>query len=134
MLVELNEKEVEMITSFRRKENEVIEVDHIDQNNYKKYIGKTVKVLGNVDLTDLGLTKIPINFTEVGGDFNCWYNKLSSLAGAPKKVGKIFDCSYNKLTSLEGAPKEYLLDRKKCPQGIQNPLPFRVVGASREVS
>jgi hypothetical protein len=37
-------------------------------------------------------------------DFNCSYNKLTSLAGAPASVGCDFNCSYNKLTSLEGAP------------------------------
>jgi hypothetical protein len=31
-------------------EKEVITVHHIDQNNYKEYIGKTVKVTGNVIL------------------------------------------------------------------------------------
>ena len=85
----------------------VIEVDHIDQNNYEEYIGKTVKVTGNVRLGDLGLTKIPINFTEVGGDFYCSDNNLTSLEGAPEKVviGSFY-CFKNKLSSLEGAPKE----------------------------
>lgn len=109
MLVDLNEKEVEMITVFRRlfmNENEVIVVDHIDKDNYTHYIGKTVKVTGNVDLLGLGLTKLPINFTEVDGDFYCSWNQLSDLVGAPVKVGRNFDCSYNKLTSLEGGPKE----------------------------
>ena len=109
MLVELNEKEFEMFTAFRRifmNENEVIVVDHIDKYNYKHYIGKTVKVKGNVDLIGLGLTKIPINFTEVDGNFDCSWNQLSDLVGAPVKVGRNFDCSYNKLTSLEGGPKE----------------------------
>ena len=107
MLVELNEKEVEMILSFRRifmNENEVIEVDRIDEYNYKEYVGKTVKVIGNVNLDDLGLTKIPINFTEVDGSFYCSYNELTSLKGAPKEVGGSFFCWRNKLTSLEGAP------------------------------
>ena len=63
----------------------VIVVDHIDKDNYKEYIGKTVKVAGDVDLCGLGLTKIPINFTEVGGYFRCTYNQLTSLVGAPKK-------------------------------------------------
>ena len=109
MLVELNEKEFEMITAFRRifmNEKEVIEVDYIHRYNYEGYIGKTVKVTGSVDLRGLGLTKLPINFTEVGGNFYCHRNKLTSLEGAPEKVGGDFICSYNKLTSLEGAPEE----------------------------
>ena len=83
----------------------VIEVDRIDQTNYKEYIGKTVKVMRSVYLSRLGLTKLPINFTEVGGSFYCSSNKLTSLKGAPKKVGGFFDCRNNKLTSLKGAPK-----------------------------
>ena len=109
MLVELNEKEFEMITVFRRlfmNENEVIVVDHIDEDNYNEYIGKTVKVTGDVVLSGLGLTKIPINFTEVGGNFDCAYNKLTSLEGAPKEVGGSFHCWKNQLSSLEGSPEK----------------------------
>ena len=131
MLVELNEKEVEMITVFRRlfmTENEVIVVDHIDKDNYTRYIGKTVKVTGDVDLLGLGLTKLPINFTEVDGDFYCSWNQLSDLEGAPRKVGRNFDCSYNKLTSLEGGPKEVVYDFD-CSR---NPL-ISLKGAPKEV-
>ena len=131
MLVELNEKEVEMITAFRRifmNENEVIVVDHIDKDNYKHYIGKTVKVTGDVDLLGLGLTKIPINFTEVDGDFYCSWNQLSDLVGAPVKVGRNFDCSYNKLTSLEGGPIEVVYDFD-CSR---NPL-ISLKGAPKEI-
>ena len=83
----------------------VIEVDHIDKDNYKEYIGKTVKVTGDVDLSELCLTKIPINFTEVGGNFWCYDNELSSLEGTPRIVGGRFICSFNQLTTLVGAPK-----------------------------
>ena len=51
-----------MKEEFKRKE--VIEVDHINKYNYKEYIGKTVKVGGCGFICDLGLTKLPINFTE----------------------------------------------------------------------
>src|SRR5690554_229663 len=105
VLVELNERELKVLKRVLN-ENEVIEVDLIDKYNYKEYIGKTVKVTGDVDLIGLGLTKIPINFTEVGGYFNCSSNNLTSLKGAPRKVGGVFYCSWNKLTSLAGAPEE----------------------------
>ena len=85
-------------------ENEVIEVSHIDRDNYEEYIGKTVKVKGNVDLSGLCLTKLPINFTEVSGNFDCSYNKLTSLVGAPNEVSGFFNCSDNELTSLKGGP------------------------------
>ena len=84
----------------------VIVVGHIDKHNYKEYIGKTVKVTGYVRLRDLGLTKLPINFTEVGGYFDCSHNQLTSLECSPKEVGGGFYCYNNKLTDLEGAPKK----------------------------
>lgn len=84
----------------------VIVVDYINKYNYEEYIGKTVKVTGDVVLTSLGLTKLPINFTEVGGSFYCYDNKLTSLEGCPKYVGGSFYCTNNKLTSLVGSPKE----------------------------
>ena len=84
----------------------VLVVDHIDHDNYKEYISKTVKVTGDVDLDNLGLTKLPINFIEVGGSFYCYDNKLTSLVGAPRKVGMDFLCWDNQLTDLEEAPEE----------------------------
>ena len=50
--------------------------------------------------------KLVINFGVVKGNFDCRYNKLISLEGAPQEVGGDFSCSYNKLTSLKGAPQE----------------------------
>jgi len=102
--VELNERELKVLKRVLN-ENEVIEVDRIDHTNYKKYIGKTVKVTGDVDLSGMGLTKIPINFTEVDGIFDCSHNQLTSLVGVPEKVGRHFYCYENKLTSLEGQPE-----------------------------
>lgn len=84
----------------------VIVVYQINEDNYEEYIGKTVKVAGNVNLSNLGLRKIPINFTTVGGGFYCHNNKLPSLKGAPEKVGGTFDCHNNGLTSLKGGPEK----------------------------
>ena len=128
---------------------EVIVVDHIYRDDYEEYIGKTVKVTGNVRLSDLGLTKIPINFTEVGGDFYCYNNQLTSLEGCPKYVGGSFYCSHNRLTSLVGSPKEVgesfwcshneLTSLKGAPEkvgehffSINNPLKS-LEGGSKEV-
>ena len=80
-------------------------VDYIDETNYKDYIGEYINVKENVELERLNLTKLPIRFGTVGGNFYCGDNKLTSLEGAPEKVGGSFDCEVNKLTSLEGAPK-----------------------------
>jgi hypothetical protein len=46
-----------------------------------------------------------IRFGKVTGDFNCSYNKLTNLEGAPQEVGGDFYCSNNQLKSLVGAPQ-----------------------------
>jgi hypothetical protein len=40
------------------------------------------------------------------GDFDCRWNNLTSLEGAPQEVSGNFICSHNELTSLEGGPRE----------------------------
>ena len=69
-----------------------------------------------------------VDFGEVTGDFDCSYNQLTSLKGAPQKVGREFYCSHNQLTSLEGAPQKvgksfnchnnYLTSLKGAPQEV----------------
>ena len=44
--------------------------------------------------------------SELGGDFYCQTNQLTSLVGAPSEVGGAFSCQKNQLTSLVGAPSE----------------------------
>ena len=46
-----------------------------------------------------------ISFGHVSGDFDCSWNRLTSLEGAPQTVDGSFDCVRNQLTSLEGAPQ-----------------------------
>jgi hypothetical protein len=65
-----------------------------------------VDVDGDVHLNNKGLSKIPINFGRVGGYFNCYYNQLTTLKGAPREVGGDFSCNSNQLTTLEGSPRE----------------------------
>jgi hypothetical protein len=62
---------------------------------------------GNLDLSDLKLTKLPalLKDIDVGGSFYCGNNNLTSLENAPKTVDGNFSSSVNKLISLEGAPK-----------------------------
>jgi hypothetical protein len=66
-----------------------------------------VSCKGNVLLQLLPpVSKLPVQFKSVGGDFYCGNNKLKSLAGAPQSVGGNFGCSYNpQLESLTGAPQ-----------------------------
>jgi hypothetical protein len=102
--------------------------DGIESGNITKNPDGTYDVKGNVNMLKMGLTKIPIKFNkvdgnfwcysnknltslegapkEVNGEFNCGHNYLTSLKGVPKEVGGLFYCSSNKLTSLEGAPKK----------------------------
>ncbi len=66
--------------------------------------------LVNVDetlyISAQNLTKLPVKFGVVKGNFGCSNNNLTSLEGAPIVVRGFFDCSNNNLTSLEGSPKE----------------------------
>jgi hypothetical protein len=67
-----------------------------------------VDVKGDFNCSGKGTIKTfrGVKFGRVSGRFNCEYNKLTSLEGAPQKVGGRFDCRENKLTSLKGAPQE----------------------------
>ena len=80
-------------------------IDEILSRSTKNADG-TIDVEGDVKL-DLNLKELPdLNINKVNGDFNCAYNKLTSLEGCPNIVNGKFDCNNNKLTSLEGCPKE----------------------------
>ena len=65
-----------------------------------------VNVDGDVNISEKGLSAIPVKFGYVGGNFWCNNNNLISLQGAPREVGGDFYCWNNKLTSLQGAPRE----------------------------
>ena len=59
------------------------DIDSICQKfGIKNYIinsDGSIDVDGNVDLTDKGLTKLPLKFRNVGGYFYCGYNQLTTL-------------------------------------------------------
>ena len=76
--------------------------------NYTINSDGTVDVNGDVYLFYglKGLTKLPLKFGKVTGDFYCNNNNLTSLEGGPKEVGGEFYCTDNELTILEGAPRE----------------------------
>jgi len=73
--------------------------------NYTINSDGTVDVDGNVDLTFKYLTKLPLKFGKVSGNFNCSGNNLTTLEGCPQSVGIYFCYDHNKLISLEGCPK-----------------------------
>ena len=72
--------------------------------NYTINPDDSIDVDGDVDLLDLNLTKIPIKFNNVYGNFDCSYNNLTSLENSPKWIKGSFFCIENSLTSLEGCP------------------------------
>jgi len=74
--------------------------------NYTINSDGTVDVDGDVDLSGEGLTKLPLNFGKVTGDFDCYYNQLITLENGPREVGGYFNCYNNKLITLEGSPRE----------------------------
>ena len=74
--------------------------------NYSINPDGSIDVNGNVDLSYMELTEIPLKFNRVSGSFYCHNNKLTSLVSGPKEVGGSFHCESNKLTSLERSPIE----------------------------
>ncbi len=77
-----------------------------DIKNYTINPDGSIDVDGNVDLSYMDLTEIPLKFNKVSGSFYCHNNQLTSLVGGPKEVGRNFDCYNNQLTSLERSPIE----------------------------
>jgi hypothetical protein len=74
--------------------------------NYTINDDGSIDVQGNVDLSDMGLTKLPIKFRNVTGYFYCYNNQLITLEGGPQVVGGDFNCDDNQLITLEGSPGE----------------------------
>ena len=60
---------------------------------------------GNFDCSFNQLVSLEGAPSEVGGYFYCYDNKLESLEGAPSSVGGYFDCSYNQLKNLKDIHK-----------------------------
>ena len=73
--------------------------------NYTINDDGSIDVDGSVSLYDFRLTKLPLKFRNVSGNFYCHNNQLTSLECAPTSVGGDFYCYNNQLTSLEGAPR-----------------------------
>jgi hypothetical protein len=76
-----------------------------DIENWTLNSSGLVDVDGDVNLAYQGLSKLPLKFGRVTGDFRCYYNQLTSLEGCPTEIGDFF-CHRNQLTSLEGCPTE----------------------------
>lgn len=66
----------------------------------------SISFIGHVNLSNKNLKKIPFNFKNVHGDFDCSNNQLSDLVNVPETVGGNFYCANNQLTNLKNSPKE----------------------------
>jgi hypothetical protein len=94
----------------------------------------TVDIDGSVYLSVQKLTKLPLKFGRVTGDFWCHNNKLTTLENCPKEIGGNFYCHSNQLTSLEGCPTEIggdfycwanqLTSLKGAPEYIEGKVDF----------
>ena len=77
-------------------------------SNFKILGNNSVNVDSDVRLSNklANLSKLPLSFNEVKGNFDISDNELVSLIGSPNKVGGDFLAFKNELTSLKGSPKE----------------------------
>jgi hypothetical protein len=79
-------------------------MDKIDVSKYKINVDFTVDVEGDVDLSQIRLSKIPIKFGMVKGNFDCSHNKLTNLVNCPDKIMGFFNCAGNNIHTLIGGP------------------------------
>ena len=87
------------------KEQEIHDIcNEYDINNYSINPDGSIDVNGDVDLSKMNLTELPLRFNKISGRFWCNSNKLTTLKGSPKEVGIFFTCYDNKLNDLKYAP------------------------------
>jgi hypothetical protein len=82
-------------------------IKNLNRDKNAKYTlnkDNSIDVEGNVNISYLSLTEMPVKFGKINGDFDCSNNFLKSLENAPTIVTGYFDCSSNELTSLKGCP------------------------------
>lgn len=97
--------------------------------NYTINTDGSVDVDGDVSIKNY-LSKLPINFGKVTGDFKCSNNRLTTLKGCPSHVGKSFFCDDNHLETLEFSPisvgggyycdTNMLISLEGCPEEIKS--------------
>lgn len=90
---------------LKTKEEIEIWLEEYNITNYIIHENLSVFVYGNVVIASKKLSKIPIQFDQVKGSFNCSDNLLESLEGAPYCCYESFNCSHNRLTTLQYSPK-----------------------------
>lgn len=70
--------------------------------NYKINDDMSIDVDGDVNISNRGLTRLPLQFNYVNGDFDCSSNNLTNLNKINIECYK-FDCSHNNITTLKGS-------------------------------
>ncbi len=96
-----------MIKLFEQFNNEQEIREICEKYNIKNYTinpDGSIDVNGDVYISGYRLSKLPLMFDNVSGDFSCGNNILTTLEGSPKWVGGDFDCHRNNFTSLNGCP------------------------------
>lgn len=78
----------------------------------------SVDVIGNVLLTSKKLSKLPIKFNKVTGNFNCSSNELTSFENFPKEVIGDLRCDMNNISSFDFCP-HYISGEFSC---YSNPI------------
>ena len=95
------------LSGHKRNTNEQIwkDLSLEEMNEVLKILPKSYEIDGSVNLNVCGLKELPdFSKVKVRGNFNCSFNKLTTLERAPCKVGGDFMCYSNQLITLEGAP------------------------------
>lgn len=103
---------IKLFESIKRQTaRDVIEHDRINKicksysiKNYTINDDYSIDVEGDVKLDFFKLEELPLKFNHVSGNFDCSYNRLTTLNGSPITIGGTLMCSYNNLTSLKWCP------------------------------
>ena len=74
-------------------------LDNVCVGSWKLNSVGEVDVNGNVYMSSLNLTEIPVKFGSVADSFYCSKNHLTTLKNAPKSIGWHFWCYSNNLTN-----------------------------------
>lgn len=99
-------KHLKLFESFR--EEDIYDIcKEYGIENYTINRDGSIDVDGNVVLAKKRFItgKLPLNFRNVSGSFDCNFCTLTTLEGCPKSVGENFQCGFNQLTSLEGCSR-----------------------------
>ncbi len=77
-----------------------------DIENYTLNDDGSIDVDGDVYLCKYDISRLPLKFRNVNGNFGCYDNNLVSLDDCPEVVGGDFYIYNNNLVDLKGCPKE----------------------------